>query len=68
MAKVNIGAVEIKRSKGKLTLQGLGKTPRGQKFLAASVEIEAKGMDDPKFKAELAKAMAKLDPESPPTP
>lgn len=55
-----IGAVEIKRQRGKLTVQGLSKTPRGQRFIAGTVNLEAKSMADENFKAQVKAAIKAL--------
>lgn len=59
MAK-GIGTVEIRVQHGKLTVVGLGKTPRGQRYIKESIPLEAKDMFDPNFKTELAEAVEKL--------
>lgn len=63
-----IGTVQVKRERGKLVVQGLGKTPRGQKFIKDTVELDAAHMSDPAFKSDLAKAVTEIFTESPPTP
>lgn len=52
-----IGTIQVKRERGKLVLQGLGKTPRGQKFIRDTEPLSAKNMDSPSFKADLSDAV-----------
>ena len=59
-----IAAVQVKRSQGILVVQGLGKTPRGQKFLRGVVPLQVKSMSDPEFKSQLAAAIEKLYAEA----
>lgn len=59
-----ISTVQVKRSKGILVVQGLGKTPRGQKFIRGLVPLKVKSMSDPEFKSELAAAVEKLYAEA----
>lgn len=55
-----IGTVEVKRTHGKLTVQGLGQTPRGQRYIKKAIPLKAQDPSDPKFKEELAAAVEKL--------
>lgn len=55
-----IGTVVVRRQRGKLTVQGMGQTPRGQRFIRSAAEINVKQMSDPDFKDELATAVGKL--------
>ena len=57
-----VGQVHVKRQRGKLVVIGFGVSPKGQKYIRASEEIAAKSPADPKFKGELATAVAKLLP------
>lgn len=52
-----IGTVQIKMERGVLVLQGLGQTPRGQKFIRQSVSLGVKSSSDPAFKANLKTAV-----------
>lgn len=52
-----IGTVEIRRDHGALVVQGLGKTPRGQKFIRAQEALGVKKMSDPDFKGKLKSAV-----------
>ena len=54
------GTVEVKRTRGKMTIIGLGRTGRGQRYIKKVVPTEATTPTDPKFKAEQATAVAKL--------
>lgn len=55
-----IGQVEVRRSRGKLVVRGLGQTPRGQKFIKHSVELSAKSTADPAFKSELKAVVTEM--------
>lgn len=55
-----IGTVEVKRQRGKLVVQGLGKTPRGQKFIRETTELKASKLTSPEFKAEMAAAVKEM--------
>lgn len=59
MAK-GIAQVVVRRQRGKLNVQGLGQTPRGQSYIKKSVVIEAATMADKNFKAELSDALKEL--------
>lgn len=59
MAK-GIGTIAVKRQRGKLTVMGLGKTPRGQNFIKDSVEIHSPSTRSPDFKEKLSAAVEKL--------
>lgn len=57
-----IGTIEVRRQRGKLTVQGLGKTNRGQRFIQQTVEIDAKSMADKEFKEQMAAAVKQILP------
>lgn len=59
MAK-GFAAIHLIGHKGKLTLRGLGQTPRGQGYLKQVFVLEAATPADPKFKGELSTAVEKL--------
>lgn len=59
MAKT-YGQIEVRRQRGKWIVQGMGQTPRGQKFIKGQAEIKATGPSDPKFKAAMATAVDQL--------
>lgn len=63
-----IGTVEIRRSRGKLVLRGLGQTPRGQKYIKRSVDLGVKNTADPAFKSKLAAAVTEMFAELPSPP
>lgn len=60
-----IGTVEIKRVRGGLVLQGLGKTPRGQNFIRQTKALKPQKMSDPGFKSALASAVEEMFEQSP---
>lgn len=64
---IGIGTVEVKMSRGTLVVLGLGKTPRGTKFIRDTEALSVKSPADPKFKAELGQAIAKMFAERPVT-
>lgn len=55
-----IGTVEVRTARKKLIVQGLGKTPRGTKFIRKTEELAVTKISDPKFKGEMAAAVEKL--------
>ena len=55
-----IGTVEVKKVHGKMVVNGLGQTPRGQKFIRNAVVLEVADPADPKFKGELSTAVTQL--------
>lgn len=61
-------AVEVRRSRGVLVVNGLGKTPRGQRFIAKQVKLKATDMGSKEFKSELAAAVAEIIGSEAPTP
>lgn len=54
------GTIEVKKMRGKMAVIGLGKTPRGQNYIKKIEETSSTSPADPKFKEELATAVAKL--------
>lgn len=63
---VGIGTIQVKRERGKLVVQGLGKTPRGQKFIKDTEVLGVKSPADPDFKTQLGAAVSKMLAESSP--
>lgn len=57
---VGIGTVVVKRSRGLLVVQGLGKTPRGQNFIKDTEPLNVKSSADPAFKGNLKAAIEKM--------
>lgn len=60
-----IGTIEVKRQRGGLVLQGLGRTPRGTKFIRETEALGVKNMADPEFKTKMAAAVKKMLSETP---
>lgn len=58
-----IGTVQVKRERGKLVVQGLGATPRGQKYVKENVVLVAPHMSSPNFKGQLSTAVKQMLPE-----
>ena len=56
----NSGLVEVRRSRGKLVVNGIGRTPRGQKFIAEQVALKSHDMSSEGFKKEMAAAVEKI--------
>lgn len=57
---VGIGTVQVKRSRGDLIVQGLGKTPRGQNYIKDTKPLGVKSTADPEFKTRLAAAVVEM--------
>ncbi len=55
-----IGAIQVKRERGVLVVQGLGRTPRGQKYIKATIPIAAPKMSDKNFKSEMTAAVTEM--------
>lgn len=55
-----IGTVEVRRSHGKLVVQGLGRTPRGTKFIRKTTPLTVTKITDKKFKTEMAAAVEQM--------
>ncbi len=58
------GTIQVKISRGTLTVQGMGETPRGQRYIRQSERLKASRISDPQFKSEMAAAIAKLFDQS----
>lgn len=56
----NSATIEVRRSRGTLVVNGLGVTPRGQKFIADQVKLSAHDFGDKNFKTELATAVKQI--------
>lgn len=52
-----IGSIEIRKSRKKLVVQGLGKTPRGTKFIRSTTALAVTEIDDKAFKSQMAAAV-----------
>lgn len=52
--------INIKKSRGRMVVQALGRTPRGQKYVKGSKVLNATSIADPKFKEEMAAAVDEL--------
>lgn len=55
-----IGTVEVRRARGKLVVQGLGKTPRGTRFIRQTIGLSSKKTSDKGFKTELRTAVTEM--------
>lgn len=55
-----VGTVEVRRMRGKIVVNGLGRTPRGQKFIRKTIELDVKSLDDPNFKDQLKTAIEEM--------
>lgn len=62
---VGVRKIEVKRSRGKLRVTGIGQTPRGTKILGVSVALESKSTSDPGFKSEMEIAVKAIVAEPP---
>lgn len=52
--------IGIKMQRGKVTVFAFGRTERGQKFIKGYVPLKVSSIGDPKFKKEMAAAVASL--------
>lgn len=52
-----IGQIHVRKMRGKLSVIGMGQTPRGQTYPKRVVELTVKTPGDSKFKNELAHAV-----------
>lgn len=59
-----IGTIEVRKSHGKLVVQGLGQTARGTKFIRTTTELTATKMSDKNFKSEMAAAVKAMIAQS----
>lgn len=57
----SINTIHVKRQRGKLVVQGDGRTVKGKRYIVQTVELTAKTPADPNFKSELAAAVAQLN-------
>ena len=57
---VGIAQIHVKRQRGKLVVQGMGQTPKGQKYIKASEELSVSNIGDKDFKAQMSAAVGKL--------
>lgn len=55
-----IGTIHVKRARGKLVVQGEGRTDRGQKYIIDVKKLDVETPGDPQFKAELALAVKEM--------
>lgn len=55
-----IGQVHVRMQHGKVTVQGMGQTPRGQRYLKSNIPLEAPRLGSKKFKTQLAVAVKEM--------
>lgn len=55
-----VSGLRFKKERGRMVVQTLGRTARGQRYIKETIEIEAAGPGDPKFKGELSAAVIQL--------
>lgn len=55
-----IGTIQVKREHGVLVVQGLGKTPRGQKFIRRTTPLKSKNITSKGFKSEMRTAVEEM--------
>ncbi len=53
-------SVRVRKERGKMTVQGIGKTNKGQTYVKKAIQLEATSMADPQFKAQMRAAVEKL--------
>lgn len=66
--KPRILSVEIRKKRHGLILQGIGRTPRGQKFLIAEVALKEKSSKEKDFKGDVKTAVNKMLDDQADTP
>jgi hypothetical protein len=54
------GAIEVKRERGVIVVNALGRTPSGTKFIKAKKALKATKFSDKTFKAEMIAAVEEL--------
>ncbi len=55
-----IGTVEVRKARGKVVVQGLGRTPRGTKFIRKTTVLDVTDITDKKFKGEMTAAVNEM--------
>ena len=60
-----IHQVEVRRERGRMTVQAIGRTDRGVKYRKQTLRLDAKTTADPRFKQEQEDAVAYLFQETP---
>lgn len=55
-----IGTVEVRRARGKLVVQGLGKTARGTRYIRQTIPLSVHKTSDKDFKKQLATAVTEM--------
>lgn len=55
-----ISQIHVHKNRGKITVQAMGVTARGQRYLKEGIPLVAKKMSDPAFKEELKTAVDKI--------
>jgi hypothetical protein len=54
MGSTDFGTVQVRRERGRLVVQGFGRTDRGRKYLKATSVIDAPNIGESGFKSALA--------------
>jgi len=52
--------MRCRKERGVIVVQGMGRTPKGQTYVKASVPLTVTSVSDPLFKAEMKTAVEKL--------
>ena len=55
-----IGTIHVRMQRGKLTVQGDGRTGRGQRYIKQTIPLDVADMAAPKFKEQLATAVNEM--------
>lgn len=55
-----IGTVEVKTTRGKVHVFGMGQTNTGQKFIRKNIPLQVSKITDKQFKSELAVAIEEM--------
>ena len=51
---------EVKKQGDKTIVLGIGRTPRGQRYIKAKELVESKGPQDPDYKSKIETAISKM--------
>lgn len=55
-----IGQIHVRGRRNAIEVDGMGQTPRGQRFIRSKSTLKVKSFADKDFKTELATAIAKM--------
>lgn len=58
-----IATIHVRRRRKKVSVIGMGRSPRGQKFVRQIIELQVESLDDPKFKEQMQAAVEQMLPQ-----